>query len=69
MCVRSWQEFRQHFSIGKDMVTPADELPAEFALRPRGEKAPKAMLRGEDLPTEVRACLLVPVAPVCRRIK
>lgn len=51
---RSWQEFRQHFFIGEDMVVPADELPAEVALRPRGEKAPKALLRGEALPDEVK---------------
>lgn len=35
------------------MVVPADQLPAEFALRPRGEEAPKALLRGEGLPDEV----------------
>lgn len=35
------------------MVVSADQLPAEFALRPRGEEAPKAMLRGEALPDEV----------------
>ena len=51
--LRSWQEFRQHFFLGKDMVVSADQLPAEFALRPRGEEAPKAMLRGEALPDEV----------------
>lgn len=34
-------------------MVPADQRPAEFALRPRGEEAPKALLRGEALPDEV----------------
>ncbi|CAM9646077.1 unnamed protein product, partial [Hapterophycus canaliculatus] len=49
----SWQEFRQHFSIGKDMVVSREEFPAEYALRPRGEKASKPLLRGEAIPDEV----------------
>lgn len=31
-----------------------DEFPAEYALRPRGEKAPRPTLRGEAIPDEVR---------------
>ncbi|CAB1119136.1 unnamed protein product [Ectocarpus sp. CCAP 1310/34] len=60
----SWQEFREHFSIGKDMVVPPDQLPAEFALRPRGEKAPKDLLRGAPIPDEVDWVAKGAVTPV-----
>lgn len=34
-------------------MVPADQLPAEFALRPRGEEALQTLLRGEAIPDEV----------------
>lgn len=51
---RSWQEFRDHFGIGRGMVLPPSAR-EEFEARPRGEKAAAPMLRGEALPDEVQS--------------
>ncbi|CAN0204884.1 unnamed protein product, partial [Laminaria digitata] len=45
----SWEEFRNHFHIGGDMVVH----PERAIMRPRGDTVASPMIRGEALPDEV----------------
>lgn len=49
---RSWEEFRNHFSIGAKMVVPR-RFQKDVERRPQGEKLMQPKLRGEALPSQV----------------